>query len=82
MCPISARWRTAERAPRYWSIETISGLRRGGRRGDHDRDPEVEAAHQLEHGDVDDDQDDRVHPLPEQAVDHVADRLRVVGRVR
>ena len=28
MWPSSARWRTAERAPRYWSMETISGLRR------------------------------------------------------
>ena len=28
VCPISARWRTAVRAPRYWSMETMTGLRR------------------------------------------------------
>ena len=34
VCPSSARWRTADRAPRYWSIDTIerAAPRRRGRR--------------------------------------------------
>ena len=48
----------------------------GRRRRDDDRDAEIEAAHHLEHRDVDDDQHDRVDPLPQQAVDDRADRLR------
>ena len=48
---------------------------RGGR-GD-DRDAEVEAADDLEHADVDDDQHDRVDALPQQPLDHAAHAVRV-----
>ena len=74
MCPSSARWRTAERAPRYWSIETISGLRRAVDADGDDGTPKVQAAHQFEHGHVVDDEDDRLDPLAEQALDDGADR--------
>ena len=41
---------------------------------------EVQAADQLEHRDVDDDQHDRVDALAQQPLDDRADRLAVVGR--
>ena len=78
VCPSSTRWRTAARAPRYWSIETMRGLRRADRGDGDERDAEVEAAHDLEHRDVDDDEHDRVDPLAQQGLDDRPD-ARGVG---
>ena len=73
VCPSSARWRTADRAPAVLVDRDDQGAAaRRGRRGD-DRDAQVQAAHQLQDGDVVDDQDDRLDPLAEQAVDDGAD---------
>ena len=72
LCPSSARWRTAERAPRYWSIDTMSGLRREVDEAATTGMLRSRPAHRLEHPDIDDDEDDRVDPLAEEAFDDLA----------